>query len=271
MKTIEGHTPAPWFIDRAPNGYMLRGPLPDDAPDDAAAWRKAIAILLSPEDRELLLMAPDLAAENARLRDRNADLLQALSTVRDDILDARDKRGYFKDGRSPERAAQAADRARALLDRADDRETGPGTEAPTSRVPTGNKVLAEELLGELKRLRAFIDRNATPYHPDSYLVNGEDAHLEITDTLILAGEHAKDDKLCKHYMLRTVPEEKRKLALSCGFVPLADETGQHKLWHLLHPKGPLSDMPKDKIEGWLLQECIAWEIFVADLWGGTVG
>ncbi len=272
MKNIEGHTPPPWFIDRAPNGYMLRGPLPDDAPDESSAWRKAIAILVSPEDHDLLRAAPELAAENDLLRARNGEMRKALEAVRDDVLEALDGNGNFRPGKTPQAARRADALVRGLLaGEAEEPEGGEAAGPAARRVPTGDKVLAEQLLGELKRLRAFIGRNATPWNPDNYLVNGEDAHLEKTDLLILAGENAGDDRLHKHYMLRAVPRDSQALARSCGFVPLADETGEHQLWHLVHPQGPLSDVPRGEIEGWLLRERIAWQIFVADLWGGEVG
>ena len=71
----------------------------------------------------------------------------------------------------------------------------------------------------------------------------------------------------KHYMLRAVPEHRRKFVEECGFVELSDATGAYEFWVLDIPKGPLKDMRNDYTEHYLLNRGVAYEIFVASKWG----
>lgn len=56
------HTPDPWIVDHAPRGRVIRGALPDDAPEDSISYRPPVCILLSKQDEGLLLNAPRLLA-----------------------------------------------------------------------------------------------------------------------------------------------------------------------------------------------------------------
>ena len=71
----------------------------------------------------------------------------------------------------------------------------------------------------------------------------------------------------KHYFLQHVPDSKRELAESCGLVRFKAE-GHADLW--MEPfvfQAPLKDAPNESLEGWLIRNGIAYQIYVAGMWG----
>ena len=71
----------------------------------------------------------------------------------------------------------------------------------------------------------------------------------------------------KHYFLKAVPESKEALVCSCGFIRCESPEG-NIVW--AEPPvfgGPIKDLPRDDIEDWLLHEGVAFQIFVARMWG----
>ena len=81
----------------------------------------------------------------------------------------------------------------------------------------------------------------------------------------------------KHYFLRAVPTHKVSIALACGFVPYeaahdADRISGSTIWveSAVGFRGPLSGVPRDDVEAWLLKNSIAYEIFVTGKWGAEI-
>ena len=74
----------------------------------------------------------------------------------------------------------------------------------------------------------------------------------------------------QHFFLRAVFPEKVELVERCGFVRFARRDVPHDvIWAPGQPffKGPLADVPADRVEGWLLRNGVAGQIFVAKMWG----
>lgn len=71
----------------------------------------------------------------------------------------------------------------------------------------------------------------------------------------------------KHYFLRYVFDDKRELVKSCGFTEFTSECG-NRLWEGSPVfTGPLADVPAGVVEGWLMSNRVAGQIFVAKMYG----
>lgn len=74
----------------------------------------------------------------------------------------------------------------------------------------------------------------------------------------------------KHYFLRHVPEQREERAKAVGFVKCVAEDGTTVWAEPTVFRGELAGLhgsDRDRIESWLLRNGIAYQIFVAKMWG----
>lgn len=76
--------------------------------------------------------------------------------------------------------------------------------------------------------------------------------------------------MSNYFFLRYVPEDKTSFVERCGFREFAATSAPaERIWFLpnYRREGPLADIPANRVEGFLLRNGAARQVFVCRMWG----